>query len=107
MTSDGAHEDLVNRMVVGKMMREQWEADPPDPAEWARALEGCAELYRHAAAHLQADPPRYAEAVRCVALALDTGNEIRGQATLAYAMSGQAFNDFMDNVRSSFGEAPG
>lgn len=96
-------DDLHRRQIVGQLMREHWEADPPDPTDWARALEGCAQLYSHAANHLRADPPRYAEAVRCIAIALDTGYEIRGQATIAYAMSGQAVDDFMRRVSDALG----
>lgn len=100
----GEMDDLHRRLVVGQMVREQWEADPPDPEEWVRALEGCAELYQHAARHLFADPPRYLEAVRCLGLAVDAGVEVRGQAIIAYAMSGQAVDDLMGMVRDSFGE---
>lgn len=93
------HEQMINRMAVAKMVRDRWEADPPDVEEWARALEGCSQLYALAAEHLRSDPPRHVEAARCVAVATKSGADLHPQIVLAYAMSGQAMDDFMGKVR--------
>ena len=93
------HDDLSRRMLVGKMMRDSWEADPPDPKEWIDALRGCADLYEIAAKHLEGE--NYAEAARCVAVAVKLGADVHPQIALAYAMSGQAVDDFMNNMRES------
>lgn len=93
------HDDLTRRMLVGKMMRDQWEANPPDPEDWAKALDGCAKLYEIAAKHIREE--NYQEAARCVASSVKLGSEVHPQIVLAYAMSGQAVDDFMENTRNS------
>lgn len=93
---------MIARSIVGKTMRDGYEANPPDVSEWVRALDGCAELYQHASGHLSADPPRFGEAVRCLRAALSMGSEVNGQATLAYVLSGEATDDFMGQLREQF-----
>lgn len=92
-------DDLSKRALVGKMMTDAFEAEPPDTEEWARALEGCAELYRRAAQHLRTDPVSFQEAFRCVMPAVETGADIAQQVRLAYVLSGEATDDFMDVLR--------
>lgn len=94
---------LKARMTVGKMMRDNWEANPPDPQEWIRALTGCAELYLRAADYFAQDPPDWREALACLKPALEAGYEVHGQAMLGYAFSGQATDDFLGKVQEDLG----
>lgn len=97
-----AHDDLASRMTIAKMVSDRWEQNPPDTSEWVRALEGCAELFQHAANHIRHD--RYREAARVIATACDTGEEVHQQTVMAYVMSGEATEDFLATVREQLGE---
>lgn len=94
-------EKMALRMMVGKMAQDEWEANPPDIEEWARALEGCSTLFAKAAEHLRADPPNYEEAGRCLGVATRVGEELAPQVALAYAMSGQAADSMLRRIRDS------
>jgi hypothetical protein len=93
-----------NMMLLGAIAQETYAANPPKIEEMQRALEGCAELYRHAAERLGEDPPNYKEAARIILIAVDAASKIQHECVLAYAMSGQAGDDFLNNVRSAFQE---
>lgn len=56
--------------------------------ERARALRGCAELYKIAASHLEATPPNYEEAARAMGTAKATGDRIQAALLLDYVMTG-------------------
>ena len=106
MTNDNG-DQLRNRMLIGQMMKEQWEADPPDIDGLRTALDGCATLYQLAAGHLAKDPPDWREALACIKPALEGGHEVHGQVAMSYAFSGQATDDFLDKVRRSIADSEG
>lgn len=101
------HDQTIARMAVAKMMTDNYDADPPDLAEWARALRGCAELYRHAADHLDADPPRFREAANALVPAIKTATDLHREIILAYALSGQAADEMLERLRNGLKNGSG
>ena len=95
-------EQLKQRMTVAKVMMDNYT--PPDVSTWVEALEGCAELYQHAANHLKEDPPDYGEAAHIIAVAVKAASTVHNQAMMSFALSGQAGDQMLDSVYHSFSE---
>lgn len=92
-------DELVNRMLLGRIAQEQYEENPPKIEEWRRTLKGCSELFTLAEKHLGSDPPNYQQAARAIEAAVRAGLELHPEVVLAFAMSGQASELFLQNLR--------
>ena len=90
-------EQLMQRMDVAKMMMDNYT--PPDVSTWIKVIEGCAELYQHAANHLKEDPPNYGEAAHIIAVAVRASSSVHSQAMMSFAMSGQATEEMMEKIQ--------
>ena len=94
--------DPARLAAVAQIAQEAYDDSPPDIEQWVEALKGFGKLWEFAASHLQADPPAFAEAARCIAAAVNGGNDLHRQISLAYVLSGQATDEFMNTLRRQF-----
>lgn len=95
---------LEQMQLFGAVIQDSYEKNPPDTEKWREALLGCAELFRIAADHLEFDDPQFDEVARIIGISVRTGAEVQHNATMAFVMSGQAGDKFLENVRKQFRE---
>jgi len=96
--------DPTKLAAVAQVAQDAYDDSPPDIEQWTQALEGFGKLWQFAIDHLQADPPNFAEAARCIAVAIRGGGNLHQQISLAYVLSGQATDEFMETLQRQFSD---